>query len=115
MKKLSLIKFLVVTIFVSVKFSYAVQNQLPTLYVLHINGINTTYVEAKKNLQKLQQASQMTSTGKYLKWDVVYNPTANEKTTSSTIAAGINLLDNIIDVGLQKNNELILQNMRAIC
>ena len=111
MKKLSLIKYLLVLIFASVKFIYAVQNQLPTLYVLHINGINTTYTEARKNLKYLKEASQMTSTGKYLKWDVVYNPTANEKTTSSTIAAGINLLDNIIDVGLQKNNELMLQNM----
>ena len=64
MKKLSLIKYLLVLIFASVKFIYAVQNQLPTLYVLHINGINTTYTEARKNLKYLKEASQMTSTGK---------------------------------------------------
>lgn len=104
MKAQLLMKYLVVFVLFIIKYSYVVQNQLPTLYVLHINGINTTYNEAKINLRNIKQASQMKSTNNYLKWDVVYNPTANEKTTSSTIAAGINLLDNIIDVGLQKNN-----------
>lgn len=111
MKALLLIKYLVIMILISVKFSYAVQSQLPTLYVLHINGINTTLNEAQINLRNLKEVSQMTSTGKYLKWNVVYNPTADEKTTSSTIKAGINLLDNIIDVGLQKNNEFSLKNI----
>lgn len=111
MKKLSLIKSLAVILLVSIKFSYATQNKLPTLYALHINGINTTIKEANDNLETLKLNSQMISTGKYLKWNVVYNPTSDEKTTSSTIAAGINLLDNIIDVGLQKNNELSLKNI----
>lgn len=111
MKSHSLIKSLILLVVISIKGSYAGQNNLPTMYALHINGINTTSKEASDNLESLKLNSQMTSTGKYLKWNVVYNPTANEKTTSSTIAAGINLLDNIIDVGLQKNNELSLKNI----
>lgn len=104
-------KCLVIIVLLLIKFSYAAQSNLPTMYALHINGINTTYKEALNNLRKLEVDSQMISTGKYLKWNVVYNPTADEKTTSSTISAGINLLDNIIDVGLQKNNELSLKNI----
>lgn len=104
-------KCLVTIVLLLIKFSYAAQSNLPTMYALHINGINTTYKEALDNLRKVEVDSQMISTGKYLKWNVVYNPTADEKTTSSTIAAGVNLLDNIIDVGLQKNNELSLKNI----
>lgn len=112
MKSQSLIKYAVMFLLSLIdQFCYAVQNQLPTMYVLHINGINTVPREARVNLDNLERNSQMSSTGKYLKWNVVYNPTADEKTTSSTIAAGVNLLDNIIDVGLQKNNELSLKNI----
>ncbi len=112
MRNFQLNKYLVfLVIFVLMKYSYAAPNNLPTMYAFHINGINTVPREARVNLDNLEKSSQMTSTGKYLKWNVVYNPTADEKTTSSTIKAGINLLDNIIDVGLQKNNEFSLKNM----
>lgn len=111
MKQQLPINYLFALIFATMKIVHAEQNKLPAMYSLHINGINTTRNEAVDNMRKLEIASQMKSTGKYLRWNVVYNPTADEKTTSSTIKAGINLLDNIIDVGLQKNNEFSLKNM----
>lgn len=108
MKYIIIVLFCVLSIIT--KTSYADNTQLPHLYTLHINGINTTKKQAIKNLDNLNLFSKLENTNKYLSWNIVYNPTANQATESATLVAGINLLDNILDVLHQKNNEVSLKN-----
>lgn len=106
-------KFLIAAIIVgTILSSHAAEiRQLPTLYALHINGIDTTIDEAKTNLKKLRRTSQMTSTNDYLKWDLVYNPTSDDIKRSSTMRRGLQILDNLLDVALQKLTQAQLQQL----
>lgn len=106
-------KFLTVAIVASASLSsYAAEiRQLPTLYALHINGIDTTEREARNNLRRLNETSQMTSTGKYLKWDLVYNPTSDDIKRGSVLRHGLQILDNLLDVALQKLTQAQLQQL----
>jgi hypothetical protein len=81
---------------------------LPHLYMLHINGINTANEDAIKNKERLEAVSQVSGTSignyQYVIWDFVYNPTG---TTDKNIVvdkmhAAISTVENLIDVGWQK-------------
>lgn len=82
---------------------------LPKLYMLHVNGVNTTFRDADLNKEHLGTDSQLVSSDKYLIWSVVYNPTAGPNPTDPKMPEE-NLLDNLIDTFAQKNKELYLHN-----
>ncbi len=67
---------------------------IPTVYALHINGINTTRNEAIKNLQELNNAANIDSN--MVKFDLVYNPTNT---------GAVNLIKSLIDIINQKSKE----------
>lgn len=83
MKKLKLI-----ILFFFIKSCFA---SLPTIYALHINGINTTQEEAFLNLKALSQVANINSN--MIHWNIVYNPTASK------------FFSNLFDVMGQKAHE----------
>lgn len=85
-------KYLFVVFIVTIKTSFA---QLPHIYALHINGIDTTLYQARANLVALRLATQLTSN--MVTWDVVYNPTGSDQ--------GKTLIANLWDVMQQKAKE----------
>lgn len=74
------------------KFSLA---NTPHLYALHINGINTTRMEARINYEALEKAAQVDSNMVY--FNLIWNPTGDD--------AGKNLFTNLNDVIRQKAQE----------
>jgi hypothetical protein len=84
----------------------------PHLYALHINGINTTKREAETNKAELQKAAQVTSDIQdFLKWDIVYNPTASSATEDTKMHTFANLYHNVMTVFTQKNLEIKYDNI----
>lgn len=87
-------------------FSFLINlaSAIPTIYALHINGINTTKPEAYQNLDKLREAANIDASTSLLKWDVIYNPT-------DTINDNSKYLTNLEDVMLQKYGEALQMGM----
>lgn len=71
---------------------------VPHIFMLHINGINTTFVQARTNTSALKRVISPTVTSNILTYDLVWNPTAGDGSEQT-------ILDNILDVMKQKATE----------
>lgn len=85
--------FVLVVFILSVNYTYAAN--IPRIYALHINGINTTQIEARTNMLALQNLTKVDSN--IISFDLIWNPTGED--------AGKNGLHNILEVLEQKLNE----------
>ncbi len=67
----------IISVFCFMCFGMVFAGNLPTIYLLHINGIDTSYQEAYNNLIALRANSpnQNTPNTDMTEWDLVYNPT----------------------------------------
>lgn len=91
-------------------YGYTLQaNEMPRIYALHINGINTTRQEAKINSLMLEKSS--STSGNSIVWDIVYNPTRSDNIPAGTVDYYWNLFNNIIDVLYQKLSEVNLATL----
>ncbi len=90
-------------------------NGLPSVYLLHINGINTTRAEAMSNLSALRQTSKVQNQSNIVFWDLVYNPTNDgTDTLISNLADVMNqkaLEDNIITFDDYMTNYILFNNL----
>jgi hypothetical protein len=94
-------KKLLLTLIGLINFCFA--DRVPHLFILHLNGINTTEQEAIDNAEALRRDVPLKSN--MLTFSYVWNPSADEKT-----GEGIsNLLSNLVDVKDQKKYEYITQ------
>lgn len=94
-------KKLLLTIIGLINFCFA--DGVPHLFILHLNGINTTEAEARKNAKRLSEVTTLKSN--MLTFSYVWNPTADEK-NGKRIS---HLLRNLVDVKDQKICEDITQ------
>lgn len=92
-------------IFLMLIASYSIfADEIPKMYVLHINGIQTTRTEAEINRRKLQTISQINSN--MVEFGVLYNPTGYHT-----------LLQDLDDVSRQKaaeNKDLTLDDFTQV-
>lgn len=93
----------------SVFDSYAEQS--PTLYALHMNGVDTTPFGADNNLKSIKNSSKIKYTNNAIVWDVVYNPTRSADIESGTVKWALNLFNNVLDVFYQKQHQGELKNI----
>lgn len=65
-------KITFILLFLCCSIAFATTFKKPTIFVFHINGVNTNHIDARRNLETLKEISNISSN--IITWDYLYNP-----------------------------------------